>query len=198
METIDELVRQEHISTEYEELPCKIEEIHEDVDSLSKRLDRLAKLQVLLKEKYRKRLEDLNEQLNNIGKQQNELESLAKQFKKNKEKRSILSKQAASLESRKKTIRGTVKQVAGYEKSSSKQVELIEEEREILHQRVHDLVQTLELAKKAELDKNELKILRQRVYATKGLLEEQEINLRKQTIDLLFEFYIPPKGRKLL
>ena len=88
-----------------------------------------------------------------------------------------------------------IKQIEGYERSSSKQIEVIEEEQEVLYQRVQDLVQTLELAEQADLTETEFETIRQRVYATKELIEEHEIDIRKRTIDLLFEAYILLKGR---
>ena len=196
METIRETLRKERVLAEPEELATRITEARNDIEFLHRRLDRLAKLQSLLKEKYHSRLDSLSTQLSGIDNQQWELKSLAKQLKKNKERRSIIKGQIASLERRKKTIREAVKQVAGYEKSSNAQVEVIEEEQEILSQRIHDLEHMLELAEQVELNEKELEIVSQRVYATKGLLEEYEIDLSKRTIDLLFEFYIPPKNNK--
>jgi len=186
----------EQVSAEQAELSSKIEEIRKDVEFLGRRLDRLAKLETLLEEKYRKKLDVLNDQFNRADGYQGELKSLAKQLKKNKERRLILKRQIADLEKHKKIIRETMKQVRGYEKSSSEQIEVIKEEREVLSQRVGDLVQILELAEQAELSGGELELACQRVCATKGMLEEHEIGLRKRTIDLLFEFYIPPRDRK--
>jgi chromosome segregation ATPase len=194
METIEGIVRQERVAAEEDELSTRINEARSEIEFLRRRLDRLAKLQSLLKEKYCGRLDSLSTQLNGIDKRQWELKSLAKQLKKNKERRSIIKEQIASLERRKKTIRKAIKQIAGYEKSSNAQVEVIEEEQEILSQRIRDLEHILELAEQAELNKKELEIVSQRVYATKGLLEEHIIDLSKRTIDLLFEFYIPPRN----
>ena len=75
-------------------------------------------------------------------------------------------------------------------------VVIIDDEQEVLSQRVHDLMQMLDLAEQAELNGKELELICGRVYTTKGLLEEHEINLRKRTIDLLFEFYIPPRNNR--
>jgi chromosome segregation ATPase len=196
VDTIEEIVRQDRVSAAQEDLSTRIEEVRTDIEFLSRRLERLAKLQSLLKEKYHKRLEVLFAQLDSIDKQQCELKSLAEQLKKNKERRTILNKQVTGLERRKKTIRGAIKQVKGYEKSSNAQVEIIDEEQEVLSQRVHDLMQMLDLAEQAELNGKELELICGRVYSTKGLLEEHEINLRKRTIDLLFEFYIPPRNNR--
>ncbi len=196
METLEGIVRQDRVSAAQEELSTTIEEVRTDIEFLSRRLERLAKLQSLLKEKYHKRLEALFDQLDSVDKQQRELKSLAEQLKKNKERGEILKKQVIGLKRRKKTIRGAIKQVEGYEKSSNSQVEVIDEEREVLSQRIHDLMQMLDLAEQAELNGKELELICGRVYATKGLLEEHEINLRKRTIDLLFEFYIPPRNNR--
>ena len=196
METIEGIVRQDRASAAQEELSTTIKEVRTDIEFLSRRLERLAKLQSLLKEKYHKRLEALFDQLDSVDKQQCELKSLAEQLKKNKERRKILKKQVIGLKRRKKTIRGAIKQVEGYEKSSNSQVEVIDEEREVLSQRIHDLMQMLDLAEQSELYGKELELICGRVYATKALLEEHEINLRKRTIDLLFEFYIPPRNNR--
>jgi len=196
METIEGIVRQDRASAAQEELSTRIEEVRTDIEFLSRRLERLAKLQSLLKEKYHKRLEALFDQLDSVDKQQCELKSLAEQLKKNKERRKILKKQVIGLKRRKKTIRGAIKQIEGYEKSSNSQVEVIDEEQEVLSLRIHDLMQMLDLAEQAELNGKELELICGRVYATKGLLEEHEINLRKRTIDLLFEFYIPPRNNR--
>lgn len=197
METAEELTGQEQVSVGQRELLSKIEEIRVDVEFFGKRLSRLTKLEALLEEKYRKKLETLHDEFKRAERLQGELKSLAKQLKKNKERRLILKKQISNLEKQKKIIRKTMKQVTGYEKSSSEQIEVIKEEREVLCQRVHDLMQMLELAEQAELNEKELEIVCQRVCATRGLLEEHEKDLRKRTIDLLFEFYIPPRNKRL-
>ena len=196
METTRETLRQEQVLAEQEGLSTGIQESHSEVRFLRRRLDRLAKLQSLLKEKYFSRLKSLSTQLSDIDLQQWELRSLAKQLKGNKEKQSIIKDQIASLERRKKTLLGIIKQISGYKKSSNAQVAVIEEEQEILSQRIHDLEQTLELVEQAELNKKELEIVVQRIYAKKGLLEEHALDLSKRTIDLLFDFYIPPRRNK--
>lgn len=123
---------------------------------------------------------------------------MAKQLKGNKEKQSIIKKQIASLERRKKTLLGVIKQISGYKRASDAHVAAIEEEQEILSQRIQDLEQTLELVEQAELNKKELEIVVQRIHAKKGLLEEHALDLSKRTIDLLFDFYIPPRNNKRL
>ena len=198
METIRETLRQERVLAEQEELSTKIREARSEIEFLRRRLDRLVKLQSLLKEKYHSRLDSLSTQLRDIDIQQWELKSLTKQLKKNKKRQSIIKEQIASLERRKKTLLEVIKQIAGYKKSSNAQVEAIEEEQEILSQRIHDLEHMIELVEQAELNKKELEIVSQRIYVTKRLLEEHEIDLSKRTIDLLFEFYIPPQSNKRL
>jgi len=197
MKTFEEAIGQEQVSMGQRELPSEVEELRRNVEFFSERLNRLTRLEALLREKYRKKLEALHDEFNRIDRYQGELKSLAKRVKKNKERRSILKKEIADLKKYKQVIRQTVKQVAGYEKSSNEQIEVIREERRVLCQRVRDLMQMLELAEQAELSQKELEILCQRVCATKGLLEEHETDLRKRTIDLLFESYIPPKNRNL-
>jgi len=197
MKTFEEAIGQEQVSMGQRELPSEVEELRRNVEFFSERLNRLTRLEALLREKYRKKLEALHDEFNRTDGYQGELKSLAKRVKKNKERRSILKKEIADLEKYKQVIRQTVKQVAGYEKSSNEQIEVIREERRVLCQRVRDLMQMLELAEQAELSQKELEILCQRVCATKGLLEEHETDLRKRTIDLLFESYIPPKNRNL-
>ena len=196
METIDRVVEQEQVSAEQKEPSSRIEEIHRDIEFFARRLDRLVELETLLNGKYHKKLKDLLDQFNRVEGYQSEIKSLSKQLKKNKERRSILKKQISDLEKQKKIRQSTWQQVAGYEKSSSKQIEVIREEWEVLCQRVQDLMQMLELAEQAELSGKEFDIVCQRVYASKALLEEHEIDLRKRTIDLLFEFYIPPRNRR--
>jgi len=198
VDAIEEIVRQDRVSAAQQDLSTRIKTVRTDIEFFKKRLERLAKLQSLLKEKYHKRLEALFDQLDSIDRQQCEVKTLAEQLKKNKERRTILKKQVSALKRRKETIRGAIKQVKGYEKSSNAQVEIIDEEQEVLFQRVHDLMQMLDLAGQAELNGKELEAICSRVYATKGLLEEHEINLRKRTIDLLFEFYIPPRNSRKL
>jgi len=198
METIRETLRQERILAEQEAVSTGIKEAHGEVEFLRRRLDRLAKLQALLKEKYHSRLKSLSTQLRDIDSQQWELKNLTRQLKGNKEKQSIIKEQIASLERRKKTLIGIARQIAGHKRASNAQVAAIEEEQEILSQRIHDLEQTLELAEQAELDKKELEAVSQRIYVTKGLLEEHATDLSKRTIDLLFDFYIPPRNNKRL
>jgi len=192
---IDRIIEQEQVSIEQEDLPSKTQEVRRDIESLSQRLDRLATLETLVKEKYRKRLKSLLDQFNKAEGYQNELKRLMEQLKKNKDKQSILKKEITDLERHKKTIREAIKQVRGYEKSSNEQIEIIEEEQEILCQRVQDLMQMLKIAEQAELSENELETIYQRVCASRNLLEEHEMELRKRTIDLLFECYIPPRNK---
>jgi archaellum component FlaC len=196
MESIRETLRQEQILTEQEELSTKIKDVHNEIAFLHRRLDRLAKLQSLLKEKYHSRLENLSTQLRDIDLQQWELKNLTRQLKGNKEKQSIIKDQVASLERRKKTLIGVARQIAGYKRASNAQVAAIEEEQEILSQQINDLEQTLELAEQAELDKKELEIVVPRIHAKRGWLEEHALDLTKRTIDLLFDFYIPPKSNR--
>lgn len=171
--------------------------MRKDVEFFARRLDRLAKLETVLEEKYCNKLEILNDEFNEADRYQGELKSLAKELKKNKERRAILKKQIADLEKHKKIIRRTMKQVTGYEKSSSEKIEVIRGEREVLWQRVQDLMQMLDLAEQTELSEKELDTVCQRVGATKRLLEELEMDLRNRTVDLLFECYIPRRDKKL-
>jgi hypothetical protein len=191
METIRETLEQEELAT-------AIGQARSEIAFLRRRLDRLAKLQALVKEKYRSRLEALFIQLEGVDRQQWELKSLARQLERSKEERSAIREQMANFERRKKTICQAIRQMKGYEKSSSARGAVVEEEREILCQRVQDLEHMVELAEKAELDRREWEIVSQRIYATKRLLEEQEIDLSRKTVDLLFEFYIPPGKTKAL
>ena len=196
MESIRETLGEEHILAEQEELSTGIKEAHSEIEFLRRRLDRLAKLLSLLKEKYHNRLDSLSTQISDLDLQQWELRSMAKQLKGNKEKQSIVKEQIASLERRKKTLIGVARQIAGYRKSSNAQVAAIEEEQELLSQRIHDLEQTLELVEQAELSKKELEIVVQRIHAKKGWLEEHALDLSKRTIDLLFDFYILPRRNR--
>ncbi len=196
METIRETLRQEEVVAEQGEPSIGIEEAHSEAAFLRRRLDRLAKLLSLLKEKYHSRLDSLSTQISDIDIQQLELRSLTKQLEGSKEKQSIVKEQIASMQRRRKTLIGVAKQIAGYRKSSSAQVEAIEEEWEILSQRILDLEQTLEFVEQAELDEKELEVVAQRIHAKKGWLEEHVLDLTKRTIDLLFDFYIPPRRTK--
>jgi predicted nuclease with TOPRIM domain len=196
METIRETLQQEQILAEHEEVSTGIKEAHSEVNFLRRRLDRLAKLQSLLKEKYHRRLDSLSTQLSDIDIQQWELRNLTKRLKGNKEKQSIVKEQMASLERRKKTLLRVARQISGYRRASNAQVAAIEEEQEILSQRIHDLEQTLELVEQAGLSKKELEIVVQRIHSKKGWLEEHALDLSKRTIDLLFDFYIPPRSSR--
>jgi hypothetical protein len=191
MKAIKETLKPEQVLGEQEETSTWIEKARIEVELLRRRLDRLAKLQSLLKEKYYSRLDSLFVQLRDIDMQQWELRSLAKQLKGNGKRQSINKEQIATLERGKKTVIEVIKQIFRYRKSSNAVAKVIEEERGILFQRVNDLEHTLELIEQAELDEKESKIVSQRIYATKRLLEDHEIDLSKRTMDLLFEFYIP-------
>jgi len=191
---------QEGVLDRQERIHSGIREARRELAALRRRLERLVKLQSLLKDKYRSRLADLYAQLGSIERQQRELTGLAKQLKKHRGRRSIIKGQIAGLERRKKIIGQAIKQVIGYERSSNSQVEAMEDEQEILSQRISDLEHVLELAEQAELDGDELGIVAQRISTTQNLLREYEMDLSKRTIDLLFEFYIPPntaRRRKL-
>ncbi len=196
METIRETLSEERVLAEQDEPSAGIREAHGEIEFLRRRLDRLAKLLSLLKEKYHNRLDSLSTQISDIDIQQWELRSLAKQLKGNKEKQSIVREQMATLEKRKKTLTGVARQIAGYRRSSGAQAEAIEEEREILSQRIRDLEQTLELVEQADLNKKEMEVAVQRIHSKKGWLEEHALDLSKRTLDLLFDFYIPPRRSK--
>jgi archaellum component FlaC len=196
MERIREALQQEGVLAEQEEPSTGAKEAHSEIEFLRRRLDRLAKLLSLLKEKYHNRLDSLSTQIGDIDIQQWELRSLAKQLKGNKEKQSIVKEQMASMERRKKTLIGVARQIAGYRKSSNAQIEAIEEEMEILSQRIRDLEQTLELVQQAELNRKELDTVVQRIHSKKGWLEEHALDLSKRTLDLLFDFYVPPRRNK--
>jgi prefoldin subunit 5 len=196
METIREALQQEGVLAEQEEPSTGAKEAHSEIEFLRRRLDRLAKLLSLLKEKYHNRLDSLSTQIGDIDIQQWELRSLAKQLKGNKEKQSIVKEQMASMERRKKTLIGVARQIAGYRKSSNAQIEAIEEEMGILSQRIRDLEQTLELVQQAELNRKELDTVVQRIHSKKGWLEEHALDLSKRTLDLLFDFYVPPRRNK--
>jgi hypothetical protein len=196
METIRETLRQEKILAEQEDIATGIKEAYSEIEFLRRRLDRLAKLQSLLKAKYHSRLKGLSTQIGDIDLQQWELRNLTRQLKGDKEKQSLIKEQIASLERRKKTLVGVARQIAGYKKASNAQVAAVEEEQEILSQRIYDLEQTLELVEQAELNKKELEIVVQRIHAKKGWLEEHALDLSKRTIDLLFDFYIPTRLNK--
>lgn len=191
---------QEGVLARRERIDSGIREARSGLAALRRRLERLVKLQSLLKDKYRSRLADLYDQLGGIERQQRELMGLAKQLKKHRERRSIIKRQITGLERRKKIISQAIKQIIGYERSSNAQVERMEDEQEILSQRISDLEHVLELAEQAELNGGELGIVAQRISTTQNLLREYEMDLSKRTIDLLFEFYIPPNtaGRRKL
>ena len=195
-ETVSEPARRERVSAEQPRVPPRIAEAHSEIAFLRRRLNRLANLQSLLKQKYHSRLASLYKQIDEIEGQQWELKSLASQIKKNKERQFMISEQLASLDRRKRTIKEAVKQIESYRESSNTQVSVIEEEQEVLSQRIHDLEHTLELIEQAELDGKELETVSQRMSVTRGLLEEHATDLSKRTVDLLFEFYVPPRNNK--
>ena len=196
METIREAVDQERPPIEHDRPSARIAQAHAEIAFLRRRLDRLAKLQSLLKQKYQTRLSGLSQQASDIEGQQWELRTMASQLKDNRDRQSSIKEEIDSLERRKKTINEAIRQTERYRKSSNVQVRVIEEEHEILSQRIHDLEHMLELLEKAELDKKELDIVSQRMDVTRGLLEEHARDLSKRTIDLLFEFYVPPRSNK--
>ncbi|MBE0431680.1 MAG: hypothetical protein IBX67_07620 [Dehalococcoidia bacterium] len=193
METIQRTVDAEQVFTEQDRTSSGIPQAHGEIAFLRRRLARLVKLQSLVKQKYHSRLASLSRQIEEIESQQWELKSLGKQLNKNKERQSLIREELSVLERRKRTISQAMRQIEGYRRSSNAQVRVIEEEQEILSQRIHDLEHMLELVEQAELDRKERDIVSQRISATRSLLEEHAAELSKRTIDLLFEFYIPPK-----
>ena len=192
MDKIEEAMMQEGVLARQERIHSGIREARSGLAALRRRLERLVRLQSLLKDKYRSRLADLYDQLSGIERQQRELTGLAKQFRKHRERRSTIKRQMAGLDRRKKIIAQTIKQVIGYERSSNAQIEGMEDEQEILSQRISDLEHVIELAEQAELNGDELGVVAQRISTTQNMLREYEMDLSKRTIDLLFEFYIPP------
>lgn len=197
MDTTNEAEIQERVLSDEEEgFSSRIQEAYRDIVFLRRRLDRLVRLQLLLKGKYRSRLSSLSDEVVGIEREQWELKSMAKQLRRNRDRRAVIKGQITSLERRKKTVLEAMKQVAGYEKSSNTQLDIIQEEQEVLSQRIHDLEHILELAKQAELSRQEVDTVARRVQATQRLLREHEADLSKSTLDLLFEFYVPPRNNK--
>ena len=193
METIGETAHSEQALDEEERLAARLAGPHAEAAFLRRRLDRLTRLQLLLKQKYQSRLAGLSQQIDEIERQQWELTNLGRQIKKSRERQASVREQMASLARRKKTIEGAVRQIERYRQSSSAQVRVIEEEQEVLSQRIQDMEQTLELIGQAELDSKELDTVIQRMGVTRAILEEQVSELSKRSIDLLFEFYVPPR-----
>jgi len=198
MDTIEDAMTEQGVLSQQERVYSRIREARTELAALKRRLERLARLQLLLKEKYRSRIADLYAELSTIDKQQRELTGLARQLRMHRERRANTKKQVAGLERRKKIIGQAIKQVTGYEKSSNTHVEAMEDEQEILAHRINDLEHVLELAEQADLSGSELDIVARRVDTTQALLREYEMGLSKRTIDLLFEFYIPPSPARRL
>lgn len=198
MDTVEEAMTQQGVLSRQERVYSRISEARAELGALRRRLERLTRLQSLLREKYRDRVAALYAELSAIDKQQRELTGLAKQLKMHGERRSTIKRQVAGLQRRRKIVGQAIKQVTGYEKSSNTHVEAMEDEQEILAHRINDLEHVLELAEQADLSGNELDIVAQRVGTTQSLLREYEMDLSKRTIDLLFEFYIPPSTSRRL
>ena len=194
MEMIDRIIEQEHVFSP-QEIPGATANLRREVESFSRQLDRLGKLETFLKEKYRKKLDDLTGQLSEAEEYQSEFKILLKALKKDKETWSTINKKILDLEKDKKIIRQTIKEVIRYKKTSDEQINMLKTEREALYLRVQDLIQMLDLAEQTELSEKELDTVCQRISVRMELLEEVEIALRKRTIDLLFEGYMHPRSR---
>ncbi|MDH5363685.1 MAG: hypothetical protein OEW82_00750 [Dehalococcoidia bacterium] len=66
MKTFEEAIGQEQVSMGQRELPSGVEELRRNVEFFSERLNRLTRLEALLGEKYRKKLEALHDEFNRI------------------------------------------------------------------------------------------------------------------------------------
>ena len=196
METIREALEGNRTLAEQEEISTELEEIRSSIAFLRRRLDRLAKIHSLLKERHRSKLDSLSTRLSDIDMQQAELKGLARQLKGSKEKQTIIREEVASLDRRRKTLLKIMRQIATYRRVSNVQVEAIEEEREVLCQQIDDLEHVLKAVQQAEMGSKEMEIVARRTYAKKALLEEHLSDLTKRTIDLLFDFYVPARTGK--
>ena len=129
MEMIDRIIEQGQIFSQAE-IPSTIAKLRKEVESFGRRLDRLGKMETSIREKYRKKLDNLIGQLNRAEEDQSELKILVKELKNDKETRSTLDKRILDLENHKKIIRQTMKQVIGYKKTSDELIDKLKTERE--------------------------------------------------------------------
>ncbi len=194
MKEIERIIEQNQVFRR-EKIPSATAKLRGEVESFNRQLDRLSELETFLKEKYRKKLDNLTAQLNSAEGTQSELKVLVKELNRDKEMRSTLDKKIIDLKKSKEILRQTIKQVKKYKETSDKQIDILKTEREALYLRIQELVELLDLAEQTELTEKELNTICQRIYTRKELLAEIEIGLRKRTIDLLFESYIPPRTK---
>jgi chromosome segregation ATPase len=191
MDAIEKIIGQEQ-SISQREIPSVIENLRVEIDAFSDQLDRLAKMEQFLQQKHVKKIEKLVTRLSAIELERQELKLLSRELGKNGDMRAIIDSKIGALEHNKKQIQSMVKDVRKYSKSCDEQVKFIKTERESLNIRVEDLKQLIDIAESTELTDKELNMIYQRINARKKLLAEIQSNLRKRTIDLLFEGSSPP------
>jgi chromosome segregation ATPase len=191
MDAIEKIIEQEQ-SVSRREVSTVIENLRTEIDAFSDQLDRLAKMEQFLQQKHIKKIEKLVTSLSALELERQELKSLSKELGKNRDMRAIIHSKIRALEHNKEHIQLMVKDVRKYSKSCDEQVKYINTERESLNLRVEDLKQLIDIAESTELTDKELNMICQRINARKKLLAEIQSNLRKRTIDLLFEGSSPP------
>jgi len=174
----------------------KVNELKSELEALHKRLNRLGKLETTLEAQSHKKQENLVDQLRRLVKFQEELRAVARQNRSiSREERQTLRTQFEELERQKKLLWETARLAERRGKALSHEIALIRRKRESLSKRVTSLREILEITDEVELDEIELGALYERVYALKKPAAEEETNLRKQFIDLVFRFHLPDQRK---
>lgn len=173
----------------------RLKELINELEALQGQLSRLAKAEALLEEQSHKKQANLVNQLKQIGKLQEEIRRIAREQKSSKEEQQILRKQFSELERQKKFTLEAIKLAERRGKALSYQIALIRRRREFLSQRVASLREIIEISDEVAFGEKELETLYERTYALKKPVAEEEANLRRQLIDLVFRFHLPDRRK---
>ncbi len=193
---MERVVEQVTVIVENNRALTKVNELKNELENLHKRLNRLGKLETTLEGQSHKKQENLIDQLKRLVKFQEELRTTARQNREiSREERQTLRSQFEELERQKRHIVDTIKLTERRGKALSHEIVLVRRRREALVKRVTSLREILEITDEVELDEQELVELYERTYTLKKPVAEEESNLRKQVIDLVFRFHLPERRK---
>ena len=159
-----------------------------ELEILLERLARLEKLEMLIKGRNNRKQESFLNQLKQIVDLKEEFNNLIGQVgKADRSRYELIEKQISELEDRENTLRDAIRQAEKDNRVLRQQVESVGAARKTLQQRTDDVMEIIELAEQAELNRQEIETICERALVIKRVVEEEEQALRQRSIDLLFK-----------
>lgn len=192
---MERMTEQVPVIVENDRALARVKELRNELEALQEGLHRLGKAEAVLEGQSQKKQENLLNQLKQVVESQDELRRVAREDKSSKEERRTLRKQFEELERQKRFLLEAIKLAERRGKALSYQIALLRRKREFLSQRVASLGEIMEISDEVAFGEKELETLYERTYALKKPVAEEETNLRKQLIDLVFKFHLPDRKK---